>query len=483
MPKTWTEEQGTAINDIVRSDEHICLESVAGSGKTSVIVGACREIPRSVNAIVVAFNKSIARELEERLRGTPVKTGTFHSVCFQFVKSRMGKVEVDGGKCYNLVRKHVPEMKDAAQEIVRLVGLMKNNGLGLVEQNNDEIVEALRDNYDITHMDFADREIVAAARVVFAKSRKILTVLDFDDMIYFALMFIVEKGWAMDTYDLVIVDEFQDMNEVQLSLLAVMGNRIVGVGDTFQGIYGFRGAGTDTMEKARERWNMKPLTMSITFRCPVKVVEHAQQWVPYLKARPDAPAGVVQYLAYPSLWELLRPEECMVLCRNNFPLFSVAMQLLKEQKSFNMPGNYPKKLMGFVRSFKADDVQTFRVRLQDWWEEKQKELLAKKKMGALERENDKFQCLWEIQKQCVSVQEILNKLDSMMRASYGPVLTTIHGAKGLEADRILILEPELMPSKYAVTEVELQQEQNLMYVAATRAKEELYYIEGKHGTS
>jgi superfamily I DNA/RNA helicase len=59
----------------------------------------------------------------------------------------------------------------------------------------------------------------------------------------------------------------------------------------------------------------------------------------------------------------------------------------------------------------------------------------------------------------------------------GIVLSTIHKAKGLEADKVYILMPSLMPSVYALTDRDLQQEYNLMYVARTRAKKELIYIQ------
>lgn len=481
MLRKWSSEQQGAIDEIAFGQGHVQIESVAGSGKTSVIVAGCHEIPRGVKAIVVAFNKSIATELEARLKGSGVVSGTFHSVCFSFIKSRVGKVKVDAQKCYKLLNKKYPEMYEARMEVVRLVGLMKNNGVGLLIPNSVEIVEELRENYDITHEKFSPIEIVNAARAVFKLSKQDIGNIDFDDMIYLALSFIVERGWQMDKWDVVIVDEFQDMNEVQLSILEVMGDRIIGVGDRAQGIYGFRGAGTDTMNIARERWNMKEVPMTVTWRCPLKVVQHANQWVPQLQAREGAPDGIVEWTEYDGIWQLLRPEDCMVICRNNFPLFKVAMKLLLEKKSFNMPGNFPKKLIGFVKHFKADNIQQFRVRLQEWWEAKRTELMEKKKFGALEREEDKYLSLMALQKECISVQELEQKLNDMMRSSYGPLLTTVHGAKGLEAERVIVLMPELMPSKYAQSDSELQQEENLMYVAATRAGLELYYVSGEHG--
>ena len=53
------------------------------------------------------------------------------------------------------------------------------------------------------------------------------------------------------------------------------------------------------------------------------------------------------------------------------------------------------------------------------------------------------------------------------------VFSTIHKAKGLEADRIFLIRTDLMLSKYAVKGWEIQQERNCIYVALARAKKEM----------
>ena len=55
-------------------------------------------------------------------------------------------------------------------------------------------------------------------------------------------------------------------------------------------------------------------------------------------------------------------------------------------------------------------------------------------------------------------------------------LCTIHKSKGLEADVVYILNEFLIPSKFAKSSMQLEQETNLKYVARTRAKKELYYL-------
>ena len=54
--------------------------------------------------------------------------------------------------------------------------------------------------------------------------------------------------------------------------------------------------------------------------------------------------------------------------------------------------------------------------------------------------------------------------------------STVHRAKGLEADTVFILRPDLMPSKKATSDEDVQQEQNIMFVAYTRATTNMYII-------
>lgn len=62
------------------------------------------------------------------------------------------------------------------------------------------------------------------------------------------------------------------------------------------------------------------------------------------------------------------------------------------------------------------------------------------------------------------------------------LLSTIHRAKGLEAERIFLLNPDEMPLKWSNQQAwELEQEYNIKYVALTRAKHELYLVKSPVG--
>jgi superfamily I DNA/RNA helicase len=79
-----------------------------------------------------------------------------------------------------------------------------------------------------------------------------------------------------------------------------------------------------------------------------------------------------------------------------------------------------------------------------------------------------------------TVESLLAKIELMFTdqpEATRLTLSTVHKAKGLEFETVFILDRDkYMPSRYAVQAWQKTQEQNLLYVAVTRAKLRLVYI-------
>ena len=60
----------------------------------------------------------------------------------------------------------------------------------------------------------------------------------------------------------------------------------------------------------------------------------------------------------------------------------------------------------------------------------------------------------------------------------GTLLSSIHRAKGLEANRVFLLRPELLPHPMAKTPQAKEQENHLRWVATTRAIHSFMYVDG-----
>jgi DNA helicase-2/ATP-dependent DNA helicase PcrA len=76
----------------------------------------------------------------------------------------------------------------------------------------------------------------------------------------------------------------------------------------------------------------------------------------------------------------------------------------------------------------------------------------------------------------ILVDNVITDLKSKLSRKGDIKLCTIHKSKGLEHNTVYLLNENLIPSKFALTEEALVQEQNIRYVARTRSKENLYLL-------
>jgi len=236
---------------------------------------------------------------------------------------------------------------------------------------------------------------------------------------------------------------------------------------THNSIYGFRGAHEDGMEKLKKDFNMRELTLSISFRCPKSVVAAALWRAPHMKYPEWAAEGSVTELTH---WNKdTIPETAAILCRNNAPLFSMAIKLLKNGRYPQLVGgDVVKYLVKIMKKFGKNDLPRAEalIKAGEWSEEK----LLKTRNAA--KVYDQLQCMTVFLDQGETLGDAILYAEHICN-SQGPIkLSTIHKAKGLEWDNVFILDKELI-------NLEEGQERNLMYVAITRAKMNLFYVNSK----
>ena len=110
----------------------------------------------------------------------------------------------------------------------------------------------------------------------------------------------------------------------------------------------------------------------------------------------------------------------------------------------------------------------------------QAQLLAAQRDAQLQALEDRVETIHALAEGTRTVSDIRAKVDNVFKdeASPGVTFATAHRSKGLEADDIYILCPDLMPFPKAKTEWQKKQEMNLKYVAWTRAMKRLRIITG-----
>lgn len=258
------------------------VEAAAGSGKTSTLALVAQEIKPISSCVALAFAKVNAEDFKRKLP-PHVQSSTFHSIWFRMLKRYLGTwPKVDGDKTFKWIKDNLSEddIWIYGKFVNKLVGFAKNAGIGVLVDDVALEWETLIEHHGM-YLESRDGDLdeaISIAQRALADAKKDRKVIDFDDMLYLSLAFNVQ----CDKYNVVMLDEAQDTNSVQRSLLRRMVapqpyGRLIAVGDPNQSIYGFRGADADAMEQLKTDFNCCVLPLSVSWRCSRAVVEEARK--------------------------------------------------------------------------------------------------------------------------------------------------------------------------------------------------------------
>lgn len=487
---------------IIHEKGSAIIEAVAGSGKTTTIVEALKKIPASLRTVFLAFNKSISEEIKRRVPpNVKVQTlnGLGHGAWMRFVD---GNVRLNQHKTREIILKN-KGLQDTHTEFAlrkmqtpvrRLVSIAKS--IGLVPENCTEAAGLVPDTQEtweriIDHFDIqfgttqVGGDLVSDKPQAILIAREVLTIgldmwneIDFDDQMYMTVVFNV----PMSKYDIVFVDEAQDVSDIQRAMLTMCRKktgRLIAVGDPCQAIYGFRGADSESLANIAKTFNAISLPLSISYRCPKAIVAEAQKYVSHIESHESAPEGEVEDFGIyaPAMFK----SNDMVVCRNTAPLIKLAYKLISAKIPATIMGrDIGKGLVTLINKLKAKDLNSLCLKLSEWRAKETQRALNKDPEADLSKIDDKYEIIIMFI-DCSgadTIPSLITAIENLFgdKAVDAVVLSTIHRAKGMEADRVFILDSWLMPSKYARKPWQRIQERNLQYVGITRAKKSLFYV-------
>ena len=457
------------------------VKAVAGSGKTTTLVEAMRQVPATISKIFLAFNKAIATELSSR----GVNARTFHSLTFGPVTKAMGIKTVNQDKVRDLIDASMgeEEARMYGPFVNKLVGLGKNAGIGCLIEDTEQNWNDLAQHHDMElESEYADySKALRFASIILQRSNASKTALDFDDLLYLA----VKNGIPLSKFGFIVVDEAQDTNAIQRAIIRkIMGqsSRLMAIGDDAQAIYGFRGADSDSLDLIKSEFEAIELPLSVTYRCPEAVVAHARQWVSHIEAAPNAPKGTVTSLGCSWKAKQFKAND-LVVCRTTAPVVGLAFTLMQARIPVRIMGkDIGAGMKSLIKRMNANSIDNLIQRLEVYTAREVEKARAKKQDQKMEAIADKTQCiiflirsLKEIKRSVPGLYEVIDQLFSDPRDAV--ILSTIHKSKGLESDTVYWLNSSKCPAAWARQPWQQQQERNLCYVATTRAKKQLILIE------
>ena len=481
----WSESQIEIFNTYTKEDCNIAIKAGPGSGKTTVLRQLCKLTPRSCKSIFLAFNKSIVEELQSKLP-SGVEVSTLHSLGCRSLYWEYGNVKVVPSKTFGVLKKleskHMKEdlkgIKNPNYYLYNLTQLYDVYRMNLL--TNPEEVESYSYKYslDWDSMVLKHLTLLVDTMSKVNRFRGSTFEIDYVDMIYLPII----KNFNLPRYDRVFVDESQDLNLCQHKLIdRLLGrsSKLITVGDENQCIYSFLGASPDSFRTLSQRENTKLLSLPITYRCPRKVVELVNTVYDCVKLPDTAIDGEV---LFDGDWRDIEVGD-MVLCRNNKPLLQLYFKLLSIGKRSYIRGQeYGVGIVKLIEPYKNYTIEHCIEELYIQLEELESKLVEQgvtnpRKSTSYIRLSDNIELIKIISIKYTGVSEILPIVTDIFKdKGEGVLLSTIHKAKGLEADNVFLLDRGLIPSKYAEQAWEKEQEKKLLFVAYSRPKKKLIFI-------
>ncbi len=478
-----------AIYDFILNGEgNAVINAVAGSGKSTTLVNALNIIDSGKSVLFLAFNKSIVEELKKKIGEKPnVQIKTLHSlgssVCYNTFHSTINadkyfkyiSQSIKDGVFKPTRRLTKEEMSSWSKNIKTLCEL------GRVELSND--TQSLMDVANRHDIVVEDNEIELALKAIKWGCINVAEI-DFTDMIYFPNV----KKMDIPAFDFVFIDECQDLNAAQreffLKCVDPDDGRFICVGDRNQAIYAFNGADAESFSKLTKIPNTIMLPLSVCYRCSKKIVESAQRLVPQIEYKSDAEEGTIDLEAK---IEDVKDGD-MIVCRVSAPLVKLCMRFIKEgTKAYIKGGDIGKNLISIIKNTGKEKVSDM---IEELHVESIKIIEKICKLNGYDEEDakqtsayqtflDKIEAIEAISEGFTKTEDIIKKISEIFRDDNGKgiCLSTVHKAKGLENDRVFILDRDKFYPKWAMkNKVQAGQEKNIEYVAITRPKKYLGYI-------
>ena len=365
MAFTPSPQQQAFFDWIDNGSGNLILEAVAGAGKTTTLLEGTRRMHGTV--LFMAYGNAAAKDIrtkadEKGYARSDMRISTVHSACYGAWRYANPKVQVEDAKVYQIMDAIAEKDPTAAKAfetcratVKKLVSLGKAFLMGVPDMSNPTLTRQrdvrnfkvwakIADRYSLFDdlPEGTDEQAVLDLTVeVFEKSAAMCrTIIDFDDQIYAPLRF----NAKFFKNDWVLGDEWQDANPARREAVRRMlksNGRAIFVGDLCQDIFGFTGTGNDSLGRTKAEFNCTEMPLTVTFRCPVDVVQYAHQWVSHIQAHENAPKGLVAPVRFDATaktkegkvlpWYLQQKFEKTdaILCRYNRPLVDAAFGLLR----------------------------------------------------------------------------------------------------------------------------------------------------------
>ena len=242
-------------------DDNMVIKAPAGSGKTSCIIGVIHKYhedhPQD-KVVAITFTRKAAGELQERMNLCGVEVSTIHSWSYRRLQILSGEYGFD----INLLEDDV--IKDILKKLCKL---RRQYYL-----NQFQLFSYVMGNYNID-VDDKIKRVFETIRSDYIKYKRKNQFYDFTDLPQYLYDKLLDYDERIVDIDALFVDEFQDVDPVQLEIFKLVdAKKKVYIGDPQQSIYQFRGAVEEVFENLN---NFVEYNLDINYRSYQEIVDYA----------------------------------------------------------------------------------------------------------------------------------------------------------------------------------------------------------------
>jgi DNA helicase-2/ATP-dependent DNA helicase PcrA len=515
----------------------VCVLAGAGTGKTRAITyriayAALSGTVDPAHVLALTFTVRAAGELRGRLRQLgvgQVRASTFHAAALRQLNYFWPRVV--GGRPPQLIDSKAGLVREAAKRaLVRLDGTPGALADTAAEIEWAKVIQVRPDGYPAAaavagRSAVAGADNLAAVYAAYEELRRERHLIDFESVLELTAAILIDSraaaGQVHDIFRHFVVDEYQDVNPLQKLLLeAWLGDRddLCVVGDPNQVIYSFTGATSTYLTGFTAEFPAATVVRLVRdYRSTPQVVAVANQLVrsasPLAAQRPPGPRPVL--IEYPDdpAEAAGQAHRVRTLMKAGVPAREIAIlvRVNADTERFELAlaeAGLPYVIRGAERFYDRPVVRQALVLLRgaargessdssDSLPDSVRHVLAG--IGLNQRPPSGLRGAPSSRENWESLAAIAQLADDMhaaepeatladfsaeltMRADLGHApavdgvtLASMHAAKGLEWDAVLLpgLVEGLMPIVHARTAEALEEERRLLYVAVTRAREHL----------
>ena len=290
------------LQAVTTKNQYVRVIAGAGSGKTRVLTTRILYlidqwgIP-SENILAITFTNKAAKEMKDRIEkmvddnGNSSFISTIHSFCLYFLRreikvldypSNFSVIDTDDQK---LIIKEAIKQYDIENTKGEI-----NNILNYISNNKAAGIDCL------AALDMANNDkytMYAKAYQYYMDRCKQQYYLDFDDLLLFTNRILKTKSQIKEKwqkkYQFILVDEFQDIDNVQYELISHLASEtsyVYVVGDPDQTIYSWRGANINIILDFDKKFkNAETIILNQNYRSTQNILNGANSLISYNKNR------------------------------------------------------------------------------------------------------------------------------------------------------------------------------------------------------